>query len=167
MPASRILSVALGASLASMLATAGAHAQGAPCQNEIGPLRQELEKNGTSVKAAIERKAERTEVCNQVKRFATSEAKFVKYIEDNQAWCGIPPEIVTQVKTNHAHTLGLRQKACAAPPPGAAMGRPPIPPGPGLSEALGTSGSAVASSGPAGKPGRSTFDTLTGSALGR
>lgn len=164
MPRSRALFASLFAPLAVLSAVAGARAQGAPCQNEIMPLRQEMEKTGMSVKAAIDRKAERSEICNQVKRFASTEAKFVKYIEDNQSWCGIPPEIVNQVKTQHTNTLGLRQKACAAPPPGAA-GRPAVPPGPGLSDALGTSGAVGGST--TAKPGRGTFDTLTGSALAR
>ena len=164
MPSRHALFTALLAPVALVAALTAAQAQGAPCQTEIVPLRQEVEKNGLSVKAAIDRKAERSDVCNQVKRFATSEAKFVKYIEDNQSWCGIPPEIVGQVKAQHGNTLNLRQRACAAPPPGAA-GRPAVPPGPGLSDALGTSG-AVGSSTTA-KPGRGTFDTLTGTALAR
>lgn len=162
---SRAAFAGLAAPLVLLASAAAAYAQGAPCQNEIVPLRSELEKNGQSVKAAIERKAERTEICSHVKRFASVEAKFVKYIEDNQAWCGIPPEVVGQVKTQHTHTLGLQQKACAAGPPGSAGGRPPVPAGPGLSDALGTSGAVGGS--PTAKPGRSTFDTLTGSALAR
>ena len=165
MPRSRAVFAGFAAPLALAASVGAAHAQGAPCQAEIVPLRAELEKNGLSVKAAIDRKAERTEICNQVKRYASAEAKFVKYLEDNQGWCGIPPEIVTQVKTQHGGTLNLRQRACAAAPPGAAGGRPPIPAGPGLSDALGTSGAVGGSS--TAKPGRSTFDTMTGSALAR
>ena len=165
MPRSRALFVGLFAPLALVTAVAGARAQGAPCQNEIMPLRQEVEKNGLSVKAAIDRKAPPPDICNQVKRFVSAEAKFVKYIEDNQAWCGIPPEIVTQVKAQHGTTLNLRQRACAAPPAGAAAARPAVPAGPGLSEALGTSGAVGGST--TSKPGRGTFDTLTGSALAR
>ena len=166
MPLSRAVCVVFPALSALVAATTGAGAQGAPCQTEIMPLRADVEKNGLSVKAAIERKAERPEVCNQVKRFATAEAKFVKYIEDNQSWCGIPPEIVMQVKTQHGNTLNLRQKACAAAPAGAA-GRPAVPPGPGLSDALGTSGAIGSSTTGNTKSGRGTFDTLTGSALAR
>lgn len=161
---SRALFLGLFAPLALVAEATGASAQGAPCQNEIMPLRQEVEKNGLSVKAAIDRKAAPPEICNQVKRFVSAEARFVKYIEDNQAWCGIPPEVVTQVKTQHGTTLNLRQRACAAAPAGAAA-RPAVPAGPGLSDALGTSGAVGGST--TSKPGRGTFDTLTGSALAR
>ena len=112
-------------------------AQAPPCANEFVPLRQAVEAQGLKVKAAVDRKADRGEVCNQLKAFASAEAKFVKYIDDNQSFCGIPPQAVQQLKTSHTRTLKMRGQACAA---GAAAGPsgPKIPAGPGLAEALGT-----------------------------
>lgn len=137
-----------------------AQAQQMPCMNEILPLRQAVEKEGVRVKGAIDKKAERSEICNRLKSFAASEAKFVKYIETNQTWCSIPPETVKQLKAGHGNTLKMRGQACAAGPVG---GRPGPPPGPGLSEALGT---ARVPSGDS-KADRGTYNTLTGNPLQR
>jgi hypothetical protein len=152
-PAAFLLTLS-GALVGSVLA---ATAQAPPCANEFTPLRAAVEKDGGAVKAAIERKADRSEVCNALKRFVATETKYMKFLDDNQSWCGIPPEAIQQVKTSHGHTLKLRDRACAAGP---AAGRPGPPPGPGLSDALGTSRGATPNN---IKKGAGTFDTLTGS----
>ena len=133
-----------------------AMAQAPPCMNELMPLRQAVEKDSLPVKAAFEKK-DRAQICNALKRFTVTEAKFVKYMEANASWCGIPAEIIAQARKGHAQSTKLRGQACAAGPAAA----PAIPAGPGLSEALGTSRA------PTGKPksGTGTFDTLTGPSL--
>lgn len=162
MPPTRAL---LAASLlASGFAWAGissAHAQA--CMNEVMPMRAAVEKDGAAVKAAIDKKTDRSEICNSLKKFTASEAKFIKYMEENQSWCGIPPEFIGQLKKNHGHSVKLRGQACASGP-ASAQARPQIPQGPGLSEALGTSRAA---SGAAPRTGTGTFDTLTGPAIAR
>ncbi|MEA2934247.1 MAG: hypothetical protein QOD74_893 [Variibacter sp.] len=132
-----------------------------PCANDLMPLRDAVQKEGLAVKAAIDKKVERAAICNQLKKFAASEAKFVKYIETNAGWCGIPGEAVQQIKGNHKRSLGLRDKACSGGPIGGA----PPPAGPGLSEALGTTRAPLTLD--TSKPGRGTFDTLSGNALAR
>ena len=42
-----------------------------------------------------------------------------KYVETNQTWCGIPPQVVVQIKTNHAKTAATRTKVCSNGPMGA------------------------------------------------
>ncbi len=128
-----------------------------PCANEFIPLREQVQKDGLAVKAAIDKKAERSEICNRLKRFATAEGKFIKYLETNAGWCGIPAEAIQQVKASHVHSSKLRDQACAAGPTG-----PRIAPGPGLSDALGTSRAAVPDT---SRKGASTFDTLSGNSL--
>ncbi len=146
-----LTAAALGASIVA------ASAQMPPCANDFLPLRDAVQRDGLKVKAAIDKK-DRAEICNQLKRFVTTEAKFVKYMQDNQGWCGIPQEAIEQLKKNHAHSTKLREQACAA---GAAAGGPkPIPAGPGLSDALGTSRAPTPGT---AQQGRGTFDTLTGS----
>jgi hypothetical protein len=131
-----------------------------PCANEIVPLRQEVEKVGMAVKKLIDSKAERSQICNGLKRFAATEAKFVKYVETNGSWCGVPPDAIKQLAASHAGTLKMRNQACAAGP--AAQKGPP--PGPGLSDALGTSRAPVAAG---SKTDRGTYNTLTGNPLAR
>jgi hypothetical protein len=138
------------------LASGGvAQAQMPPCASEFVPLRDQVQKDSLRVKAAIEKK-DRAEICNELKRFVVIEAKFVKYMADNQSWCGIPADAVAQMTKNHQHTLKLRGQACNA---AAAAGKPSVPAGPGLSDALGTSRAPTPST---IKPGYGALDTLTG-----
>jgi hypothetical protein len=130
---------------------------GPPAVCETFPaIRQATEKDAMAIRTAGERKATREEVCPLFKIFATSEAKMVKFLTTNQATCGVPPDVVKQVKTNHAKTIQIRNQVCAAGP---AAG----PRAPALSDAL--SGPLLPDANT--KPGRGTFDTLTGSPLAR
>jgi hypothetical protein len=156
----RGFSMAVGV-LTLALSGVAASAQQMPCGNEIGPLRAAVEKDGAAIKAAIDKKAGREEVCNRLKRFAATEAKFVKYVETNASWCGVPPQAVQQLKQSHTHTLKMRGQACAAGPAGGQAGPPP---GPGLSEALGTSRTPTTNNN-AGD--RGTYNSLTGNVLAR
>jgi hypothetical protein len=118
-------------------------------------LREDVEKGAAVIKAASARKASREEVCPMFKSFAIKEAKMVTFLETNQKLCGVPPKIITQMKTNHAGTLRIRDTVCSAAPVG--------PGAPTLSDALG--GPIIADDQSAKLPGRGTFDTLTGNAL--
>lgn len=91
------------------------------------------------------------------KSFAIKEGKMVAFLETNQKLCGVPPKIITQVKTNHAATIRIRDTVCSAASAG--------PAAPTLSDALG--GPIIADDQSAKLPGRGTFDTLTGNALQR
>jgi hypothetical protein len=155
----QLCSIRLTAALTLALAAPGgaALAQAPPCINDIMPLREQVEKDSKAVKAAIEKK-DRGEICSTLKRVTAAEAKFVKYMEENQAWCMIPPEVIPQLKKNQAHAIKLRGQACAAGP---AAGAPAIPAGPGLSDALGTSRAPTGKA----KSGTGTFDTLTGPSI--
>jgi hypothetical protein len=133
-----------------------------PCMNEFAPLRASVEKEGAGVKALADRKAPREQVCAQLKKFAATEAKYVKFLVDNQTWCAVPPDAIKQLSAGHKHTLKLRDQVCASggPMPGSAG----PPPGPGLSEALGTSQTFTP---PSPKTARGTYDTLTGNPFQR
>jgi hypothetical protein len=119
-------------------------------------LREDVEKGAAVIKAASARKASREEVCPIFKSFAVKEAKMVTFLETNQKLCGVPPNIITQMKTNHAATIRIRTAVCSAAPAGPSAA-------PTLSDALG--GPIIADDQSAKLPGRGTFDTLTGNAL--
>jgi hypothetical protein len=120
-------------------------------------IREETEKAAAAIKTAGNRKASREEVCPLFKTFAAHEAKLVAFLSTNQKLCGVPPNIVAQVKKNHANTIRIRNNVCsAAPVAGGAAG-------PTLSDALG--GPVIADDQTAKLPNRGTFDTLTGNAL--
>jgi hypothetical protein len=118
-------------------------------------LREDVEKSAAQIRSAGERKAAREEVCPMFKSFAAKEAKMLKFLETNKTVCGVPPNIITQVKGSHANTVRIRNQVCAAGPAAA-------PAGPSLSDALG--GPIIADDTSAK---RGVFDTLTGNALQR
>ena len=128
-----------------------------PCFKEFMALRQEAQKKASLINAAKDRNPppSREEICQIVKNFAAAEAKVIKYVVDNQASCGVPPEAITQMKTAQAQTAKFRTAVCSGAP--AAKAGPP--PGPKLSDELGIRG--IAGPSPSSS-GRGTFDTLTG-----
>jgi hypothetical protein len=118
-------------------------------------LREEVEKGAATIREAGERKLSREQVCPLFQAFAAKEDKMVKFLVTNQKLCGVPPNIITQVKQNHAKTLQIRKNVCSAAPAAAA---------PTLSDAL---GGPIIADDTSVKSGRGTFDTLTGNALQR
>lgn len=143
--------------LAGVPVRAQAPAQAPPCAKDFLPLRDEAQRRAQAIQAAGKRKAPPKETCPLFNRFVAAEAKFVKYAAENGTWCGIPPDAVQQMKANHAKSVEIRGKVCEA------AARPAAPAGPSLSDALGTSRVPNAET---IKPGRGTFDTLTGTPLG-
>ena len=79
---------------------------------------------------------------------------MVKFLTDNQKTCGVPAEVIKTVRTNHARTVQMRTAVCSTAPRA----------GPSLSDAL---SSPILPDNDEKKPGRGTFDTLTGNPLSR
>jgi 23S rRNA G2445 N2-methylase RlmL len=119
---------------------------------EFTKLRDERDKRGKAAKAANERKVTQGEMCKYITNYADAEARWVKYAETNERGCGIPIQIVSQMKQMLSGTEQTKQRVCNAPQ---AVG-------PSLSDALGVTrpvlDNAKAGSG-------STLDTLTGPAI--
>jgi hypothetical protein len=127
-----------------------------PCIKDFLKLREEAQKKAEAIRAASERKASPKEACGLFNAFAAAEVKMIKYAADNSAWCGIPQEIVQNLRKSHTQTAAIRTRVCQA------AAAPPRPTGPSLSDALTT---PVPDSSNI-KTGRGTFDTLTGTPLG-
>jgi len=127
-----------------------------PCMVEFAKLRDDVQKRGLAAKAAGQRKASREEMCKHITAFSAAELKWVKYTETNVTSCGIPAEVVQQLKQVHSNTEQTKEKICAAGP--AAAGPP------SLSDALGTTRLPTPET---TKSGSGTLDTLTGSAIQR
>src|SRR3954447_26184222 len=130
------------------------------CMKGFVPLREEAEKRGKLIKAASERHAQPDEACKLIENYSQAEVKMIKYISQNQAKCGIPPQISDQMKKGHEGTQAMMKKVCAM-----AQAQQRGPAGPSLSEVLG-SAAALPEATPA-KKGGSTFDTLNGNVLAR
>jgi hypothetical protein len=130
------------------------------CMTQFTTLRSEVEKRGMAAKAASEKQAPREEMCKLVKAYGAAETKWIKFAETSMAKCGIPQEIVKQLKTVHARTADGEKKLCAAGPAGGPAAAPT------LSDALGGGVSLPTREAEKRKPG-GTFDTLTGNPLAR
>jgi hypothetical protein len=129
-----------------------------PCFKDFSALRDDAQNKAKALGAANKRKVAPQEACRLFNALIASETKLVKFTEANGTWCGIPPQVLTQMKTEQARATELRTRVCEF----AARGSQ-APPGPSLSDALGTSRVPNASN---IKSGRGTYDTLTGTPLG-
>jgi len=134
--------------------------QGPPpaCQQLI-TARDETQKYGQALSVAGQKKAPPEEVCKLFKVFIAAETKMVKGLKDNAATCGVPPEVIKQVETQHNKAAAMAKQVCDV----AAQGAHPA--GPSLSDALGTTPTVPDAS--QTKRGAGTFDTLQGSPLTR
>jgi hypothetical protein len=144
---------------------AAAPTQGGPpddCMKEFLPLRQEAEKRGAALKIASDKHQGPEVACKLIGIFMQSEIKMVKYVETNAARCGIPPQILEQLKKGHKGSEAMQEKICSA----ATQVQKQGPVGPSLSDVLG-SATALPEAGVGKKSGGNTFDTLSGNALTR
>ena len=126
------------------------------CACTFPSIREEVEKGAAGIRAAGERKATREEVCPLFKAFAVKEAKLVKFLETNQK---------TLRRAAERHHPGQAEPRQDHPDPQQRVQRGPAgAAGPTLSDAL---GGPVIADDTSARPGRGTFDTLTGNALQR
>jgi hypothetical protein len=134
----------------------------AECMKSFMPLREEAEKRGKLIKAASDRHAPPDEACKLISNFGTAETKMLKYVETHLTQCGIPPQVLDQLKAGHKNSENMQQKICAVAQQAAQA--PKGPAGPSLSEVLGSS-TALPEANNTRKG--STFDTLNGNVLAR
>jgi len=126
--------------------------------DEVGMQKAAAQKLAAALQAAGQKKVGPEELCKLFKVFLAAETKMVKGLEEHSATCGVPPEVIKQVKTGHGKAAQMGKQVCEA----AAQG--PRQAAPTLSDALGTT-PIVPDASTATKRGGGTFDTLTGSPL--
>jgi hypothetical protein len=128
-----------------------------PCMKDFSRLRDDAAKKAQAIRTATAHKVNVKVACHLFNEFSAAEEKLIKYSDANATWCGIPPQIIKSMKQAHAKTNEVRTKVCQV------AAAPPRPPGPTLSDTLGTPVPDASNI----KNGRGgTFDTLTGSPLG-
>ena len=137
-------------------------AGGDQCMKEFIPLREDAEKRGKQIKAASDRHATPQEACKLIEAFGQSEIRMIKYVETHGAKCGIPPNVLEQLKGGHKNSEMMQQKVCNAATQMQARGGPA---GPSLSDVLGSAAQLPEAT--KSKKGGSTFDTLNGNVLTR
>ncbi len=128
-----------------------------PCVQEFFKLRDQAEKRVAAIRAASARHATPQEACGLFNAFSAAETRMLKYATEHATSCGIPPDVIANLKKGHAQTSEIRTKVCQA------AARPAGPAAPSLSDAL----TAPVPDSKNIKSGGGTFDTLTGTALGR
>lgn len=136
----------------------GGSPQEPPCMREFVPMRDEADKRGKAIQSAASRKATPQEACGLFSRYVAANLKMLKFAQANSSKCGIPAQVIAQIKQGYDQGETIRAKVCQA-----AKMQQQAPAGPSLGDALGAS--QVPSAGNV-KSGRGTFDTLTGSPLG-
>jgi hypothetical protein len=127
-----------------------------PCVAEFGKLRDEAQKKAQAIQRAGQQKVPPKEACHLFNIFEAAEEKMLKYVLTNKTSCGVPDEVIKQIRSDHARTTDIRTKICKV------AEAPPRPAGPSLSDTL-------TAPVPDAKNIRSggTFDTLTGNPLGK
>jgi hypothetical protein len=132
-----------------------------PCVVEFTRLRGEVEKKGSVAKAVSDRKGTRDEMCSAVSGIHAAQVTWVKYAKDNSSQCGIPPDILKQLRMGQDNLAKLRKNICSG---GGATAAAPA--APSLSEALGTAGlppSTGSSDAPKKRGG--VLDSMTGTPI--
>jgi hypothetical protein len=155
-----LLAAAIGPAAAQFQPVAPpAQQQAPPCFVEFSKMRNDTEKKAIAIRTANERKADAKVACGLFNAFTAAEGKMLKYAVDNATWCGIPPQVIEQIKKGHAQAMALRGRICQA---AANAANQVAPRAPSLSDALG----APIPDSDNIKTGRGTYDTLTGTPLG-
>ncbi|HVV62489.1 MAG TPA: hypothetical protein VHD14_12105 [Pseudolabrys sp.] len=129
-----------------------------PCLKDFLALRDDAGKKAKAIQEAQKHKASVSEACKLLTIFTAAQAKMLKYAQDNATWCGIPPQIIQEITAGHKDADTARARICKI------AANPPRPRGPTMSDMLGASNIPDANN---IKTGRGTFDTLTGTPLGK
>jgi len=95
-----------------------------PACRALLATRDEVQKHGTAIQKANERKATVQEACKLFKNFLGAEAKFIKSLEENTRTCGVPGDAIKRANEGHAKATQVAKQVCDA----AAQG--PRPAGP-------------------------------------
>jgi hypothetical protein len=129
-----------------------------PCMAEFSKLRGNVESAGKVAKAVNDRKGTREEFCKAITGLHNAQTKWVKYAADNAKSCGIPPDVITQLKAGATNLGKMKTNICSGG--GTTAGAPAAP---SLSEALGTATMPTTDDTPRRRGG--TLDTLTGAPI--
>jgi hypothetical protein len=95
-----------------------------PLCQQLLSYRDDTQKHGQALRAAGQKRAPPEEVCKLFKAFLAAETKLADGLEENAATCGVPPEVIKQVKASHAKATQTGRQVCDV----AQRGRPRFDP---------------------------------------
>jgi hypothetical protein len=82
-------------------------------------MRDEVQKHGTAIQKANERRATVQEACKLFKNFLAAEIKFINSLEENTRTCGVPTDAIKQAKEGHTKASPTGKQVCDAAARGA------------------------------------------------
>jgi hypothetical protein len=85
-----------------------------PACRELLAMRDEVQKHGTAIQKANERKATVQEACKLFRNFLGAEAKFIKGLEENTRTCGVPDDAIKQANEGHDKAGQIGKEVCEA-----------------------------------------------------
>jgi hypothetical protein len=88
------------------------------CLQEFTGYRSETEKRAKAAVAASKERPTRAQMCDLVAVYSTAELAWLNFAETNMTRCGIPAQVIAQIKSVHARTLDAKRRLCAAGPSG-------------------------------------------------
>jgi len=127
-----------------------------PCIVQFTQLRGDVEKAGKVAKAVNDKHGSREEFCKAFTNLHAAQAKWASYTQKNAKNCGIPPDVIKQLKLGEANLNKMRTNVCNGGGAAAAAAAP------SLAEALGTATLPVREGNEVAKKRGGTLDTLTG-----
>src|SRR5262245_27303399 len=83
-----------------------------PAGQELINFRDEVGKHGEAIQAASKKKAGPEQLCKLFKSFVAAEAKMVKALQARQATCGVPADVIKQVKGGHEKSTQMQKQIC-------------------------------------------------------
>jgi hypothetical protein len=128
------------------------------CIQDFGRLKNDVEAKGRLAKAVNDRKGSREELCSAITGIHTAQSAWVKWAQDSANKCGLPKEVIGQLKLGQTNLAKMKTNVCSAGP--AAVAQTPK-----LSEALGTDKLPSSSSATTEKKRGGVLDTMTGTAI--
>jgi hypothetical protein len=103
------------------------------CNNEMRPLieqRTALTAKLQAIGKRAKQPGSREQFCGTLTAYIGNIDKFVKYMQQNKDFCGIPDDAIDQAKKGLGQNQSLRKKICSAPRQAAQQqgaGKPAIP----------------------------------------
>jgi hypothetical protein len=73
----------------------------------------ELNRVNAMVAAAKGKPMDPSVFCKQSGGLNSVENALIAYMEKNKDWCGVPDEVISNLKANHAKSVAFSAKACA------------------------------------------------------
>jgi len=81
-------------------------------------MRDEVQKHGSAIQKANERKATVQGACKLFKNFLDADARFIKSLEENSRTCGVPGDAIKQAKEGALQGYGHWQAGLRCGGPG-------------------------------------------------